>query len=53
MGNREHFEVVEAAVALESLGHETLDRPRLHFLSGLAFFRGDDPDGEALLSVRP
>jgi hypothetical protein len=51
--SREHPEVVEAAAALARLGHETLDHPRLHFLSGLAFFRGDDPDGEALLSVRP
>jgi spermidine synthase len=51
--SREHPEVIEAAVALARLGHETLDHPRLHFLSGLAFFRGDDPDGEALLSARP
>jgi hypothetical protein len=48
---REHPQVVENAVALEGLGHETLDHPKLHFLAGLAFFRGDDPDGEALLGI--
>jgi hypothetical protein len=50
--SREHPEVVVQALALEALGLETLDHPRLHFLAGLAFFRGDDPDGEALLSRR-
>jgi spermidine synthase len=45
---REHPEVVERAAARDRPVLETLDRPRLHFLAGLAFFRGDDPDAEAL-----
>jgi spermidine synthase len=49
---REHPEVVERAAALERLGLETLDRPSIHFLAGIAFFRGDDPDAEALLPRR-
>jgi hypothetical protein len=50
---REHPEVVERAAALERLGLETLDRPSIHFLAGIAFFRGDDPDAEALLPRPP
>jgi spermidine synthase len=45
---REHPEVVERALAPERSVRETLDHPRIHFLAGLAFFRGDDPDAEAL-----
>jgi spermidine synthase len=46
--SREHPEVIENAAAFEHLGLETLDRPRIHFLAGIAFFRGDDPDGDTL-----
>jgi spermidine synthase len=49
----EHPEVLERAAALEHLGRETLDHPRIHFLAGLAFFRGDDPDAVALLPNSP
>jgi spermidine synthase len=44
LAEREHPEVIERAAAFEQLGLETLDRPRIHFLAGIAFFRGDDPD---------
>jgi len=43
---REHSEVVDQALALDDGRRETLDHPRLHFLAGLAFFRGDDADAE-------
>ena len=49
---REHPEVIDRALELEAVGVETLDRPRVHFLAGLAFFRGDDPDTAALLRHR-
>ncbi len=41
---RERPEVLGRAAALGQLGFETLDRPRIHFLAWIAFFRGDDPD---------
>lgn len=41
---REHPEVVARALELDDGRRETLDHPRIHFLAGLAFFRGDDAD---------
>ena len=46
---REHPDAIDRALELEAQGLETLDHPRVHFLAGLAFFRGDDPDVEMLL----
>jgi hypothetical protein len=41
---REHAEVIRQAESLAHLGLESLDHPRLHYLSGLAFFRGEALD---------
>ena len=34
-------ESLEAAASYIDLGHETLDRPRIHYMAGRAFFAGD------------
>ena len=36
--------LIERTAALAELGYETLDRPRVHFLAGIAFFRAEDPE---------
>jgi spermidine synthase len=42
--SRERSGAVESAAEYAELGLETLDRPRLHYLSGRAFFSGDSLD---------
>jgi len=41
---REDHGLLERAARFADLGIETLDRPRIHYMSGLAFFRGDHLD---------
>jgi len=43
---RLHPDVLERAAALAAVGQETLDRPRIHYLAGLAAFTGAPPPDE-------
>ncbi len=43
---KEHPEVLQRATEFHALGLETLDRPRIHYMAGRAFFSGQSIDNE-------